>query len=117
MIREYAKTCEKSRGTRRWITRSRSGKSHAGPGNKKTHVIEFAPRLMPRQLDDAGATILKNKLTSLGLSIHTLKHTYQVLGEEKVTGIQFADESELSVDMLVISTGIKARDELAVNVV
>src|SRR4029077_2349325 len=43
----------------------------------------------------------------------TLKHTYQVLGEERATGIQFADESELSVDMLVISTGIRARDELA----
>lgn len=82
-------------------------------GIEKTYVIEFAPKLMPRQLDDAGGAVLRRKLAALGLSIHTRKHTYQVLGKEKITGIQFVDESELSVDMLVISTGINARDELA----
>jgi nitrite reductase (NADH) large subunit len=40
---------------------------------------------MPRQLDEAGASILKSKLIALGLSVHTYKHTYQVLGEETVT--------------------------------
>lgn len=82
-------------------------------GIEKTYVIEFAPKLMPRQLDDTGGAVLRSKLTALGLKVHTRKHTYQVLGEEKVTGIQFVDESELSVEMLVISTGINARDELA----
>lgn len=82
-------------------------------GIEKTYVIEFAPKLMPRQLDDAGGAVLRSKLSALGLRVHTRKHTYQVLGKEKITGIQFVDESELSVDMLVISTGINARDELA----
>jgi nitrite reductase (NADH) large subunit len=115
MIREYAKTAKKAAVLGGGLLGLEAAKAMLDLGIKKTHVIEFAPRLMPRQLDEAGATTLKNKLTALGLSIHTLKHTYQVLGEEKVTGIQFADESELSVDMLVISTGIKARDELAVQ--
>lgn len=82
-------------------------------GVEKTYVIEFAPKLMPRQLDDAGGAVLRSKLSALGLRVHTRKHTYQVLGKEQITGIQFVDESELSIDMLVISTGINARDELA----
>ncbi|MDP4213402.1 MAG: nitrite reductase large subunit NirB [Bacteroidota bacterium] len=113
LIRGYAKNAKKAAVLGGGLLGLEAAKAMLDLGIKKTHVIEFAPRLMPRQLDDIGAATLKNKLTALGLSIHTLKHTYQVLGEERVTGIQFADESELSVDMLVISTGIKARDELA----
>jgi nitrite reductase (NADH) large subunit len=113
LIRDYAKMAKKAAVLGGGLLGLEAAKAMMDLGIKKTHVIEFAPRLMPRQLDEAGASILKAKLTALGLSIHTHKHTYQVLGDEKVSGIQFADESELSVDMLVISTGIKARDELA----
>lgn len=113
MIREYAVNAKKAAVLGGGLLGLEAAKAMLDLGIKKTHVIEFASRLMPRQLDDAGASMLKNKLMALGLSIHLLKHTYQVLGDEKVAGIQFADESELSVDMLVISTGIKARDELA----
>lgn len=113
LIRTYAKNAKKAAVLGGGLLGLEAAKAMLDLGIIKTHVIEFASHLMPRQLDDAGAATLKNKLTALGLSIHTHKHTYQVLGEDKVTGIQFADESELSVDMLVISTGIKARDELA----
>jgi nitrite reductase (NADH) large subunit len=115
LIREYAKNAKKAAVLGGGLLGLEAAKAMLDLGIKKTHVIEFASRLMPRQLDEAGAAILKNKLTALGLSIHTHKHTYQVLGEGRVSGIQFADESELSVDLLVISTGIKARDELAVQ--
>ncbi|MDX2046909.1 MAG: nitrite reductase large subunit NirB [Chitinophagaceae bacterium] len=82
-------------------------------GITDTHVIEFAPRLMPRQIDDAGSDILKNKLQSLGLKIHTSKNTTAILGNDCITGMQFSDETKIDVDMLVISAGIKPRDELA----
>ena len=82
-------------------------------GITDTHVIEFAPRLMPRQIDDAGSSILKNKLESLGLKIHTSKNTKEILGDDCITGMQFSDDTKIDVDMLVISAGIKPRDELA----
>ncbi|MFO7823016.1 MAG: nitrite reductase large subunit NirB [Cyclobacterium sp.] len=78
-----------------------------------THVIEFTPKLMPRQLDEAGSAILKSKLEDLGISIHLSKNTTTIHGNGKLTGLEFADGSDLSVDMLVISAGIKPRDELA----
>lgn len=82
-------------------------------GVTDTHVIEFAPRLMPRQIDDAGAGMLKTKLETLGLKILTSKNTSSILGDETITGMQFSDDTHIDVDMLVISAGIKPRDELA----
>ena len=82
-------------------------------GVTDTHVIEFAPRLMPRQIDDAGSGILKNKLQSLGLKIFTNKNTSEITGGDCITGMQFSDDTKIDVDMLVISAGIKPRDELA----
>ncbi len=82
-------------------------------GIAHTHVIEFAARLMPRQIDDAGSNLLKSKLQSLGLSIHTSKNTAAIAGDQKIAALQFADGSSLETDMLVISAGIKPRDELA----
>jgi len=82
-------------------------------GITDTHVIEFAPRLMPRQIDDVGAELLKNKLQTLGLKIHTNKNTTAILGDDRIKGMQFSDDTKIDVDMLVISAGIKPRDELA----
>jgi nitrite reductase (NADH) large subunit len=82
-------------------------------GIKETHVIEFAPRLMPRQVDELGSKMLQSKLEELGLKIHLNKNTQEILGNGKITGMQFADDSKIDVDMLVISAGIKPRDELA----
>ncbi|MES2730560.1 MAG: nitrite reductase large subunit NirB [Bacteroidota bacterium] len=79
----------------------------------ETHVVEFATRLMPRQLDEAGSGILKAKLESLGIGIHLNKNTSMLAGDEIVNKMVFFDETELDVDMVVISAGIKPRDELA----
>lgn len=83
--------------------------------NLETHVIEFASRLMPRQLDEAGSEVLKAKLESLGISIHTNRNTKEVAGNGKITSMEFVDGTSLDVEMLVISAGIKPRDELAVK--
>jgi nitrite reductase (NADH) large subunit len=79
----------------------------------KAHVIEFAPRLMPRQLDEAGSAILQSKLEDLGISVHLSKNTKRIHGNGKLTGLEFSDGTSLPVEMLVISAGIKPRDELA----
>lgn len=82
-------------------------------GIAETHVIEFASRLMPRQIDDLGSDTLKSKLQELGLQIHLNKNTTEIMGDGCIKAMQFADGSYLDVDMLVVSAGIKPRDELA----
>ncbi|PSL47873.1 assimilatory nitrite reductase (NAD(P)H) large subunit precursor [Chitinophaga niastensis] len=82
-------------------------------GISNTHVIEFSSRLMPRQIDDKGSFILQSKLESLGLKVLTNKNTSAILGNETVTGLQFSDDTILETDIVVVSAGIKPRDELA----
>ncbi|HEX8608000.1 MAG TPA: nitrite reductase large subunit NirB, partial [Pedobacter sp.] len=82
-------------------------------GLEETNIVEFAPRLMPRQIDKAGSEILQGKLQSLGLNVHLNKNTTAISGEDRITALKFTDQTELAVDMLVISAGIKPRDELA----
>ena len=82
-------------------------------GLETTHVVEFAPRLMPRQIDQAGSDTLKAKLEELGLQIHLSKNTTEITGDAAISGLSFADGSAIEADMLVISAGIKPRDEIA----
>ena len=80
----------------------------------KTHVVEFASRLMPVQVDEVGGAILRNKIEELGVSVHTNKSTTEIVSENgKVTTMLFADGSELATDMIVFSAGIRPRDEIA----
>lgn len=79
----------------------------------ETHVIEFAPFLMARQLDANGAAFLKAKIEELGVKVHLAKNTTQINGDGKVSGLQFQNGENLFVDMLVVSAGIRPRDELA----
>ncbi len=79
-----------------------------------THVVEFAPRLMPVQIDEAGGTILRNKIEALGVAVHTSKSTTEIINKDgKVVKMTFADGSELETDMIVFSAGIRPRDEIA----
>ncbi|HEY4618119.1 MAG TPA: nitrite reductase large subunit NirB [Flavobacterium sp.] len=76
------------------------------------HVVEFAPRLMPRQLDKGASDMLQSKIEELNIGIHLNKSTQYIDGGDCITGMMFAAEELLKVDMLVISAGIKPRDEL-----
>ena len=81
----------------------------------ETHVIEFAPMLMAEQLDNMGGEQLKRKIESMGVKVHTSKNTKEIVqqGSEARKTMQFADGSELQVDFIVFSTGIRPRDKLA----
>lgn len=80
----------------------------------KTHVVEFASRLMAVQIDDLGASVLRKKIEDLGVSVHTSKVTQEITqGTSHLLLLKFADGSQLETDMVVFSAGIRPRDELA----
>ena len=79
----------------------------------ETHVVEFAPRLMARQVDEAGGEILKDIIESRDIQVHLSKATTLIRGEDAVAGMEFKDGSELEVDMIIVSAGIRPRDDLA----
>ncbi|WP_372748961.1 nitrite reductase large subunit NirB [Litorivivens sp.] len=80
----------------------------------KTHVVEFAPRLMAVQVDDGGGKLLRKKIEDLGVSVHTGKNTQQIIdGDSTTHKMCFADGEELETDLIVFSAGIRPQDELA----
>ncbi len=79
----------------------------------ETHVVEAAPRLMPRQLDEAGARLLQEKIEALGVHVHLGKSTQAIIGSSEVAGVRFRDGSEIAAEMVLFSCGIRPRDELA----
>jgi nitrite reductase (NADH) large subunit len=79
-----------------------------------THVLEAAPRLMPRQLDTAGAALLARRIRQLGVTLHLGAQITGIGGDDLVRYVELADR-RISVDMVIISAGIRPRDELARN--
>lgn len=82
----------------------------------ETHVVEFAPRLMAVQVDEAGGKVLRSKIEALGVHVHTSRNTTAI--EEGATArhrMVFFDDTWLETDMIVFSAGIRPRDELARN--
>jgi nitrite reductase (NADH) large subunit len=80
----------------------------------KTHVVEFAPRLMAMQIDDTGGAMLRCKIEALGVMVHTSKNTNLITdGERCVNKMCFTDGEALETDIVLFSAGICPRDELA----
>ncbi|MDO2949161.1 nitrite reductase large subunit NirB [Aeromonas simiae] len=81
----------------------------------ETHVVEFAPVLMAEQLDGQGGQLLRRKIESMGVQVHTSKNTREILmhgGKEAKHRLAFADGTQLEVDVVVFSTGIRPQDTL-----
>jgi len=82
----------------------------------ETHVLETAPRLMPRQLDPGGAALLERTIRALGVHVHTGVRIDAIVGTDvvhPVHAVQLAGAEALDVDLVIVSAGIRPRDELA----
>jgi len=91
-----------------------------------SHIIEFADILMCRQIDQGGHNALAGKIEEMGLKIHCGARTESFVGTDgstdmdslaPVSALRFSNEGwdDLPVQMVVVSAGIKPRDELARN--
>jgi NAD(P)H-nitrite reductase large subunit len=80
----------------------------------EAHVVEFAPRLMPVQLDDLGGLALKAQIERLGVGVHLSRATQSIsAGEQYRYRMNFANDEFLETDLIVFSAGIRAQDALA----
>jgi nitrite reductase (NADH) large subunit len=79
-----------------------------------THVVEFAPRLMPAQLDDGAGRTLRRLIEALGVQVHTDRRTAGVEHDgTRPTALTFDGADPLATDLVVFSAGIRPRDALA----
>lgn len=79
----------------------------------ETHVVEFAPQLMPVQLDETGGALLRKEVEALGVHIHTGMKTELIdAGEAHALRMNFEGQAPLETDMIVFSAGIRPQDSL-----
>ena len=82
----------------------------------ETHVVEFAPRLMPVQLDEKGGDVLKGMIEALDVKVHVATGTQNILdGETCYHRMNFSEDGSkyLETDLIVFSAGIRPQDALA----
>ena len=81
----------------------------------KTHVFEVASVLMPKQLDTAAAELLQQEVADLGVEVHTLARTQEIRPTEdgRLALVLDHDDPPMTFDTVIISAGIRPRDELA----
>ena len=80
-----------------------------------THVVEFAPRLMPVQVDEAGGAMLRRYVEELGVTPHLGVSTTAIRTrpDGALAGLTLSDGGWLPADLVVVAAGIRPRDELA----
>ena len=76
-------------------------------------VIHLADWLMEMQLDEKAGALLKADLEAQGLKVLLGKATAKILGEEKVTGLEFTDGTTIETDMVIMAVGIRPEVTLA----
>lgn len=81
--------------------------------NLDTTIVEFFPRLLPRQLDDECAEMLKAEIEKMGIKVILNAATEEILGADSVEGIKIKDGPEIKADTVLIQAGIRPRTELA----
>ena len=77
------------------------------------HVVEMAPRLMPIQVDEGGAGLLKNLVQKLDLTVHTGTSASSIERDGDRLIARLTNGVELDLDVVVFSAGIRPRDSLA----
>ncbi|WP_396126908.1 nitrite reductase large subunit NirB [Brachybacterium huguangmaarense] len=80
-----------------------------------TTVVEFADRLMSVQLDQGGGEMLRLLIEDLGIHARTGVGAtrFTPAGDGAMGTAYLSDETELPVDVVVFSTGIRPRDRVA----
>ncbi len=76
-------------------------------------VVHLMDILMERQLDKVAAGMLRQSLEEKGMKFLMQAQTAEILGDDKVKGLGFADGSEIEADLVVMAVGIRPAMELA----
>lgn len=76
-------------------------------------VVEFLPRLLPRQLDPTGAEKLREIMEGMGFSFHLNISVHEIQGGTTVERVVLDDCEVLTADLVLIAAGVRPNLDLA----
>lgn len=79
------------------------------------NVVEFFPRLLPRQLDTQGASMLQSNIESMGIKVRLGVTTEKILGQNRVEGLRFKSGEELKAQTAIVAAGVRPNIRLAAD--
>lgn len=82
-------------------------------GDFNISIIEAAPRLLPRQLDEEGSLILEKLINDNGIAVYKGMGVKEVLGKTLVSGIALNDGTIVDADLVIVSAGVRSNLGLA----
>lgn len=85
----------------------------ADSGVRKLTVLETAPRLLPRQLDERGSRILERAFEAMGIRIRTGERVSGFAGENAVDSVMLDGGESILAGTVVLSMGVRPRTGLA----
>ena len=77
------------------------------------HVVELAPRLMPLQVDEGGGALLRELIEDTGVTVHLGTSVGSIERDGHRLLATLANGTELDLDLVVFSAGVRPRDQLA----
>ena len=80
---------------------------------KRVTIVEFFPRLLPRQLDVDGAKRLQTTMEEMGFSFRLDARTEKIEGSGSVEGVRLAGGETLKAQMVIISAGVRPNMDIA----
>ncbi|MFC1868272.1 NAD(P)/FAD-dependent oxidoreductase [Thermodesulfobacteriota bacterium] len=80
---------------------------------KQVTVVEFFPRLLPRQLDVDGAKMLQSTMEGMGFSFRLGAKTEEIEGDDLVSAVRLEGGETLPAKMVIISAGVRPNMVLA----
>ena len=80
---------------------------------KRVTVVEFFPRLLPRQLDVGGAKRLQKIMERMGFSFRLGAKTQEITGDDNANGVVLEGGETLHAEMVIISAGVRPNIEMA----
>lgn len=110
-IKDYMKTCEDVSVIGGGLLGLEAAWSLKKLG-KEVSIIEFAPYLLPRQLDKEIANKLEEKLSKIGFKVYLSTQAEEITGEGKAVGIKLNGERHIKADAVLVSSGIRPNLDL-----
>ena len=78
-------------------------------------VVEFFPRLLPRQLDTEGASVLQSKIENMGIKVRLGIVTEEILGRGRIQGLRFKGGEEMEAQAAIVAAGVRPNIHLAAD--